>query len=204
MDEIYESSCRTLGEQLQIAAKRQDSENESAGFFNERNRHTSSWHQPKGCDESSSGMPTSLFALTGTPLWDYSTQVNELASLMGGTYATGLSSHWRNLERESCREIWRAVQEKCQDYLTAACCSNNMSGKEMEGIEFKQPVVQITEEEKTMYLKSQQGIPAEYQSLGTGPADFDARQGHGLSVIVRQNAQGARRGARQVVELSLP
>lgn len=88
-----------------------------------------------------------IFGLTGTPLLDSSSRVIELASLIGCTYVLGLSSHWRKLERESCRDIFlhyylepkqsrlirRNLYAKCQDYISTACCRNKV-GDEMNGI----------------------------------------------------------------------
>lgn len=48
----------------------------------------------------------SMFGLTGTPLLDSPSRVIELASLVGGTYVAGCSTHWRRLERESSRDIF--------------------------------------------------------------------------------------------------
>ena len=93
----------------------------------------------------------SIFGLTGTPLLDSPNRVIELASLIGSTYVLGLSSHWRKLERESSRDIFlhyflepkqsreirRNLYEKCQDFVTTACCRNKV-GDEMNGIELNQ------------------------------------------------------------------
>lgn len=91
-----------------------------------------------------------VFGLTGTPLLDSSSRVIELASLIGCSYVLGLSSHWRKLERESCRDIFlhyylepkqsrvirRNLYSQCQKYITTACCRNKV-GDEMDGIELK-------------------------------------------------------------------
>jgi hypothetical protein len=92
-----------------------------------------------------------IFGLTGTPLLDSPSRVIELASLIGCTYVLGLASHWRKLERESCRDIFlhyylepkqsrvirRNLYEKCQDFITTACCRNKV-GDEMNGIQLQE------------------------------------------------------------------
>ena len=121
-----------------------------------------------------------IFGLTGTPLLDSTSRVTELANLMGNTYVVGLSSHWRKLERESCRDIFlhnylepkqsremrSNMYSKCQDYLNVACCRNK-TGEEMEGIQLREhrAVVRMTEDEKKLYMKSQSGIPKKKTKL---------------------------------------
>ena len=154
-----------------------------------------------------------VFGLTGTPLLDSSSRVIELASLMGGTYVTSLSNHWRKLERESCRDIFlhtylepkqsrevrQSVHENCQGYLQAACCRNK-SGEEMDGIKLVEhrEVVRMSNEGKVLYLKSQKGIPPAKQSVSVKPEDFDASAGHDISYFLRQNAKLESRGAALV------
>ena len=47
-----------------------------------------------------------IFGLTATPLLDSTNRVIELANLVGNAYVIGLSHHWRNLEKESGRDIF--------------------------------------------------------------------------------------------------
>jgi len=78
-----------------------------------------------------------VWGLTGTPLLETEARVTELANLMGGTYLTGASQHWRKEERESGRDLFLnhqtftrsreyrcAVQETCHAYVKVACQRN--------------------------------------------------------------------------------
>ncbi|GKY91341.1 hypothetical protein MPSEU_000106300 [Mayamaea pseudoterrestris] len=130
----------------------------------------------------------SMLGLTGTPLLDSAHRVTELASLMGGTYVTGLSSHWRKLEKESGRDIFlssylepkqsrevrKMIDERCQAYLDVACCRNKAE-EHMDGIKLieRRRAVKMSEQEKVLYLASQSGIEESKRSLGVSPADFD-------------------------------
>ena len=81
---------------------------------------------------------SAIFGLTATPLLDSTNRVIELANLMGNAYVVGLANHWRNLEKESGRDIFlstllepkqsrmirKHVYSKCQDYLDMACSKN--------------------------------------------------------------------------------
>lgn len=84
-----------------------------------------------------------VWGLTGTPLLETEARVTELANLMGGTYLTGASHHWRKEERESGRDIFlnqqettrsreyrRAVQDACHCYVKEACQRNR--GEKLE------------------------------------------------------------------------
>jgi hypothetical protein len=106
VDEIHESLCTTKAE-LDTAKEREKEMGD--GFFKEKNRRAGREFlgiSQKDITRRPLVFRRSIFGLTGTPLLDSSSRVIELASLMGGTYVTGLSSHWRKLERESCRDIF--------------------------------------------------------------------------------------------------
>lgn len=154
-----------------------------------------------------------IFGLTGTPLLDSISRVTELANLMGNSYVVGLSSHWRKMERESCRDIFlhnylepiqsretrTNMYNKCQDYLDVACCRNK-TGEEMDGIDLveQRSIVKMTEAEKVLYMKSQSGIPPSKQSFAITPEEFDESAGHDISKFLRQNASFDSRGAKLV------
>ena len=66
-------------------------------------------------------------------------RVTELANLMGGTYLTGASQHWRKEERESGRDLFLnqaiasqsreyrcAVQESCSSYVREVRMTNKI------------------------------------------------------------------------------
>lgn len=202
VDEIHESLCTTKAE-LQLDEDK---------VFKEKNRRAG--RELLGITEKDIQhrpliFRKSIFGLTGTPLLDSSSRVMELASLMGNTYVIGLSSHWRKLERESCRDIFlhnylepkqsrevrKHIQAKCQMYLDVACCRNK-TGEEMNGIELKQQlrIVHMTAEEKQLYLESQSGIASHQKSLAITPADFDPSAGHDITKFLKQNANIASRG----------
>lgn len=140
----------------------------------------------------------------------------ELANLMGGAYITGLSNHWRNLEKESGRDIFlgnfleprqgrevrRNIYKKCQEYLDLAACKNK-NEEDMEGIELVEHSVKITmsSPESELYLKSQHGIAQKDQSYAIKPEDFDPTAGHDVSRFLRQNANIVSRG-QKLVEVS--
>lgn len=142
--------------------------------------------------------------------------VIELANLVGNAYVIGLSNHWRNLEKESgrdifltnflepktSREIRKNIYAKCQDYLDKACCKNK-NEKDMEGIELveHQEQVKMSEEEGVLYKKSQSGINAKEQSFAITPENFDVTAGHDVSKFLRQNAKLACRG-QKLIEVS--
>ena len=46
-----------------------------------------------------------IWGITGTPMLSSEERTTELASLIGGTYVTGGSKHWRRLERASGRLV---------------------------------------------------------------------------------------------------
>jgi hypothetical protein len=154
-----------------------------------------------------------IFGLTGTPLLDSSSRLTELANLMGNTYITGLSSHWRKLERESSRDIFlqsllepkqsreirKNIYAKCQEFVDVACCRNK-TGEEMDGISLchHRRVVKMIKPEVTLYLKSQSGIPASKRSLSITPEEFDRDAGHNVIKLLEQNASLDSRGAELV------
>jgi superfamily II DNA or RNA helicase len=196
VDEIHESLCTTKAE---IEASEDK-------IFKEKNRRVG--RELLGLTEKDIRrrpllFRRAIFGLTGTPLLDSSSRVIELANLMGGTYIVSMSSHWRKLERESCRDIFlhnylepkqsrevrRSINFKCQEYLSVACCRNK-TGEEMGGIElvYHHRVVSMTEDEGKLYLNSQGGISAEKQSYSIKPEDFDVTAGHDISKFLRQNA----------------
>lgn len=199
------SLCTTRNE-LKLAKDKDENNKTSSGFFKEKNRRAG--RELLGITEKDIQrrplvFRRAIYGLTGTPLLDSGSRVIELANLMGNTYISGLSSHWRKLERESCRDIFlhnylepkqsREVRSnmhsKCQDYLRVACCRNK-TGEEMDGISLVNHLrsVRMTEKEKVMYLGSQSGIPSSKKSLSIKPEDFDVTAGHDISRFLRQNA----------------
>ena len=210
VDEIHESLCTTKGE-IALARDQHDPSCET-GFFKEKNRRAGRellGITQKNITKRPLICRRATFGLTGTPLLDSSSRVIELANLMGGSYVIGLSSHWRKLERESCRDIFlhnylepkqsreirQNIHNKCQDFLDIACCRNKV-GDEMNGIDKVEITksVKLTEDEKKLYLQSQKGIISSKQSLSIKPADFDPSAGHDISVFLRQNAKFVSRG----------
>jgi len=202
VDEVHESLCTTRAEM----------ELDTDGIFKEKNRRAG--RELLGLTQKDIRrrpllFRKAIFGLTGTPLLDSSNRVIELANLMGGTYIVGLSSHWRKLERESARDIFlhnylepkqsrevrKNIYSKCQEYVTVACCRNK-TGEEMGGIKLAnhRRVVNMTEEEGVLYLKSQGGISSEKQCYSIKPEDFDVTAGHDISKFLRQNAKLECRG----------
>ncbi|KAL7528098.1 hypothetical protein ACHAXR_002266 [Thalassiosira sp. AJA248-18] len=134
---------------------------------------------------------------------------------MGNAYVIGLSNHWRNLEKESgrdiflstflepkqSREIRKNIYVKCQDYLDLACCKNK-NEEDMEGIELvkHQAKVRMSKPESELYKKSQSGINPSVQSFAIKPEDFDVSAGHDVSKFLRQNAKLDCRG-QKLIEL---
>ena len=203
VDEIHECLC-TSKDDMKLA--KEANADDDRGFFQEKNRRAGRellGITTKDVKARPLVYRKAIFGLTGTPLLDSSSRVVELANLMGNTYVIGLSSHWRKLERESCRDIFlhnylepktsreirRSIYQKCQDYLKTACCRNK-SGEEMLGIDLVQHrrVINMNETDAKAYLKSQNGIPFDKQSFSIQPEDFDASSGHDISVFLRQNA----------------
>lgn len=211
VDEVHETLCTSKGE-MQSAKKKKS----GSGFFTEKNRRAG--RELLGITQRDTSLRPlvcrrAVFGLTGTPLLDSSSRVIELASLMGGCYVIGLSSHWRKLERESARDIFlhnylepkqsrevrKAIHAKAQEFLDTACCRNKC-GEEMAGIQLNSQsrIVQMNENEKEAYLKSQSGIPGSNKSLAIRPDDFDASAGHDISRFLRQNAKLECRGKELV------
>lgn len=209
VDEIHECLCTTKDE-MNVA--KESAESSDSGFFKEKNRRAGRellGITTKDVSRRPLTYRKAIFGLTGTPLLDSSSRVIELANLMGNTYIIGLSSHWRKLERESCRDIFlhnylepkqsreirRNIYAKCQEYLSVACCRNK-SGEEMKGIELVQhdKEVRMTDKEGDLYLCSQKGIDSEKRSFSIKPEDFDVTSGHDISCFLRQNARLATRG----------
>ena len=218
VDEVHECLCTTKSELDSAREIAKEVDGTASGFFREKNRRAG--RELLGITQRDvSKRPLvcrrGIFGLTGTPLLDSSSRVTELANLMGGVYVTGLSSHWRKLERESCRDIFlhnylepkqsreirRTIYSKCQDYLDRACCRNKV-GEEMVGISLieERRTVQMTDEEKALYLASQSGIAPDKKSLAIQTEDFDPSAGHDISKFLRQNARLSSRG-RVLVEI---
>ena len=209
VDEVHESLCTTRNE---LKCDKEAAEKESLSFYKEKNRRAAREllgitqrdiaKRPLICRRAT-------FGLTGTPLLDSSSRVIELANLMGGTYVIGLSSHWRKLERDSCRDIFlhnyleprqsreirKSINLKCQEFLDTAC-TRNKADDEMEGITLidRRRVVRMSEAEKQAYLDSQSGISAVNKSLSIKPEDFDPTAGHDISKFLRQNSHLPCRG----------
>ena len=110
-----------------------------------------------------------VWGLTGTPLLETEARVTELANLMGGTYLTGSSHHWRKEERESGRDLFlnqqdasnsreyrRAVQDSCHTYVKVAC-QRNRGEKLLVNLERKLVHVNMSEEEGMKFLASVDG-----------------------------------------------
>ena len=177
MDEIHECLCTTKDELSE--ATRDDT-----GFHKEKNRRAG--RELLGITtKNPSRRPfvfrKAIFGLTATPLLDSTNRVIELANLMGNAYIITLSSHWRELERESCRnmfldnllepkqsrEIRKNIYAKCQDYLDLACCKNK-NEEDMEGIVLVEKIskIRMSEEEGEDYKSSQSGISPESKGFG--------------------------------------
>lgn len=198
VDEVHESLCCTKEEV--------DASNENRGeVFKEKNRRSGREFLGITIKDPSQRplvFRRAIFGLTGTPLLDSPSRVIELASLIGCTYVLGLSSHWRKLERESCRDIFlhyylepkqsrvirRNLYEKCQEYIDTACCRNKV-GDEMSGIRLETRVVKVNMslEEGKLYLQSQSGISK--KSYDITPEQFDPSLGCDISRFLRQNAR---------------
>ncbi|KAL9190563.1 hypothetical protein ACHAXT_000269 [Thalassiosira profunda] len=214
VDEIHECLCTAKDEMKEAKAKATD----TSGFFQEKNRRAG--REFLGITTKDISMRplvfrSAIFGLTATPLLDSTNRVIELANLMGNAYVIGLSNHWRNLEKESgrdiflttflepkqSREIRKNIYAKCQDYLDLACCKNK-NEEDMEGIELVEhrENVKMSDEEGELYKKSQSGINSVVQSFAIKPEDFDVTAGHDVSKFLRQNAKFACRG-QKLVEL---
>jgi len=208
VDEVHETLCTTKADMAVSKAQHNDKDK---AFYKEKNRRAG--RELLGLVKRDiSKRPLvyrrAIFGLTGTPLLDGTSRVVELANLMGGTYVTGLSSHWRKLERESCRDIFlhhyleprpsrlvrQSVYDHCQGYLNLACCRNK-GGEEMAGIQLKEHVykVKMHAEEVQEYLNGQSGIPMDKRSLSITPNDFDPLVSD-IGQFLRTNAQLACRG----------
>lgn len=103
------------------------------------------------------------------------------------------------LEPKQSREMRKNVFAKCQEYLDVACCRNK-TGEEMNGIELvdHRRVVNMADQEGTLYLNSQHGISSEKRSFSIKPGDFDPTAGHDISKFLRQNAETECRGKELV------
>eukprot|EP00980_Cylindrotheca_fusiformis_P003492 scaffold781_cov132-Cylindrotheca_fusiformis.AAC.11 len=200
VDEIHESLCCTKEEVDASNNSRNEDE-----VFKEKNRRAGRellGIMTRDPSQRPLAARKAIFGLTGTPLLDSSSRVIELASLIGCSYVLGLSSHWRKLERESCRDIFlhyylepkqsrvirRNLYTQCQKYISTACCRNKV-GDEMNGIALKKHVrtVQMSDAEGELYLKSQSGIAASKKSFAIAPEDFDVTAGHDITRFLRQN-----------------
>mmetsp|Transcript_11332 Transcript_11332/g.18750 ORF Transcript_11332/g.18750 Transcript_11332/m.18750 type:complete len:501 (+) Transcript_11332:3935-5437(+) len=208
VDEIHECLCTTKDE-LSEAKK---NSNDDTGFHKEKNRRAGREFlgiTTKNPSQRPLVFRKAIFGLTATPLLDSTNRVIELANLMGNAYIITLSSHWRELERESCRnifldnllepkqsrEIRKNIYAKCQDYLDLACCKNK-NEEDMEGIVLveKTSKIRMSEEEGEDYKRSQSGISPESKGFGIAPEDFDPTAGHDVSKFLKQNARLASRG----------
>jgi hypothetical protein len=214
IDEIHECLCTSKDELKEAKA----SKDISSGFFKEKNRRAGREFlgiTTKDISKRPLVFRQAIFGLTATPLLDSTNRVIELANLMGNAYIIGLSSHWRNLERESgrdiflsnflepkqSREIRKNIYAKCQDYLDRACCKNK-NEEDMEGIEKVHIIetIKMTEGEGVLYKKSQSGMT--FPSFSTKVEDFDVAAGHDISKFLRQNASLVSRG-KKLVEVSM-
>ena len=190
------------------------SKDNESGFFKEKNRRAGREFlgiTTKDITRRPLVFRKAIFGLTATPLLDSTNRVIELANLMGNAYIIGLSSHWRNLERESgrdiflsnflepkqSREIRKNIYSKCQDYLDLACCKNK-NEEDMDGIEkvHIRGTVNMTENEGILYKKSQSGVAV--PSYSTRVEDFDVTAGHDISKFLRCNASLVSRGKKLV------
>ena len=215
VDEIHEILCTSKDEMKD--AKEASKKDKDSGFFQEKNRRAGREFlgiTTKDISKRPLVFRKAIFGLTATPLLDSTNRVIELANLMGCAYITGLSNHWRNLEKESGRDIFlgsllepkqsREVRKnmyaKCQEYLDLAACKNK-NEEDMEGIELVEHRVKVrmSAEEGDLYKKSQSGISK--QSYAITPEDFDPTAGHDVSKFLRQNAKLACRG-QKLVEVS--
>ena len=217
VDEIHEVLCTSKDEMKD--AKEASKKDKDSGFFQEKNRRAGREFlgiTTKDVSRRPLVFRMAIFGLTATPLLDSTNRVIELANLMGCAYITGLSNHWRNLEKESgrdiflgtllepkqSREIRKNIYTKCQEYLDVAACKNK-NEEDMEGVELKEHRVKVrmSTEEGILYKKSQNGISKDQQSFAIKPEDFDPTAGHDISKFLRQNAKLACRG-KKLVEVS--
>ena len=220
VDEIHESLCTTKVEMDRSKAKAEQENAKgatgSSTLFKERNRRAGRellGITTKDITKRPLVFRGSMLGLTGTPLLDAATRVTELSNLMGGTYVTGLSSHWRRLEKESGRDIFlssylepkqsrevrKMIDERCQAYLNVACCRNKAE-EEMEGIHLveRRRVVKMTKDEEALYIASQTGIEESKRGLSVSTKDFDASRGAEVTHFLQQNAMMSTRGKQLV------
>ncbi len=130
--------------------------------------------------------------------------------MIGNHYVLGLSSHWRKLEKESCRDIFlenylepargrevrAATYIKCQEYLDAACCRNKVAATELSAkLMTHKRSVSMSEKDLDLYLKSMQGIPSAKRSISIQPEDFDEGM---IGNFLRHNACQEPRGKELV------
>ena len=214
VDEIHESLCTTKAEMYRAKAKAE--KETSSTMFKERNRRAGRellGITTKDITERPLVFRGSMLGLTGTPLLDAATRVTELANLMGGTYITGLSSHWRRLEKESGRDIFlssylepkqsrevrKMINQRCQAYLDVACCRNKAE-EEMDGIHLveRRRLVNMTNDEKALYIASQTGIEDSKRGLSVSTKDFDISRGAEVIHFLQQNAVMNTRGEELV------
>jgi len=94
------------------------------------------------------------------------------------------------LEPKQSREIRKACYAKCQNFLDTAYCRNK-ADEEMAGIALNTQVrvVNMSEDERALYLESQSGIAASHRSLAIKPDDFDVSAGADISKFLRQNTK---------------
>jgi len=149
-----------------------------------------------------------IFGLTGTPLFDMSNRVIEMASLMGNCYVTGQATFWRRLERISKQHNFlmhfldpirtrmerEQVQNSCVDWVAMACFRNRSDELQQAGIKCETRFVRKNMSEKSgqAYLKGM--VSVKDKNFGIGVDAFDAAQGRNVQPLLNVNAALSERG----------
>ena len=140
-----------------------------------------------------------VWGLTGTPLLETEARVTELANLMGGTYLTGASQHWRKEERESGRDLFLnqavatqsreyrcSVQESCNAYVQQAC-QRNRGEKLQVKIKRESLEVNISPTEGKSFLEV--AAKAQLDSFAITPEQLGEKVGDALAITASSDAR---------------
>ncbi|CAJ1936311.1 unnamed protein product [Cylindrotheca closterium] len=142
---------------------------------------------------------TGVWGLTGTPLLETEARVTELANLMGGTYLTGASNHWRKEERESGRDLFLnqqeatrsreyrcAVQQACHRYVKEACQRNRGEALQVK-LTRKNVHVNMSESEGKDFQKLTNDI--DQSTFDLSPGQLGEKAGDVLSISCSSKAR---------------
>ncbi|GMH56832.1 hypothetical protein TrLO_g11280 [Triparma laevis f. longispina] len=198
IDEIHESLCSTKEE---IKDNNSEKAEENLEAYAERNRGAArellgvAQHDPNKRPLRARGC---VFGLTGTPLLDSENRVIELANLMGGSYITSLTGHWRRNERDSGRDnflhLWlEPTRSRMYRFEKNLQCSNwmacAMQRNKAKALEVTKTVVHhrvcMSEEDGRKFLDAQ---PNQIRNFVTMPIDYDAEQGQDPRKMLQCNA----------------